>query len=121
MAKAHALCIDLQWLVRTLAVAPLALALVALLTTFSGPAHAMKIQKIKSPGGIEAWLVEEHAVPMMAMRFAFEGGSSQDPVGKEGVSNFLTAMLDVGAGDLTSRDFQERMEDLSMRMSYEDA
>jgi zinc protease len=81
----------------------------------------MKIQTIKSPGGIEAWLVEEHAVPMMAMRFAFEGGSSQDPVGKEGLGNYLTAMLDEGAGDLTSRAFQEGMEDISMRMSYEEA
>lgn len=81
----------------------------------------MKIQTIKSPGGIEAWLVEEHAVPMMAMRFAFEGGSSQDPDGKEGLANFLSAMLDEGAGDLVSRQFQERMEDLSMRMRFEDS
>jgi zinc protease len=105
---------------RALATVPLAALLFALLT-LSWPAHAMKIQTIKSPGGIEAWLVEEHAVPMMAMRFAFEGGSSQDPAGKEGLANFLTAMLDEGAGDLVSRDFQERMEDLSMRMSYEEA
>lgn len=98
-----------------------ALAALAFLTTVSGPAQAMKIQTIKSPGGIEAWLVEEHSVPMMAMRFAFDGGSSQDPDGKEGLGNFLTAMLDEGAGELTSREFQERMEDLSMRMSYEEA
>jgi len=106
---------------RALAAAPLAALVLALLTTLSWPAYAMKIQTIKSPGGIEAWLVEEHAVPMMAMRFAFEGGSSQDPVGKEGLANFLTAMLDEGAGDMTSRAFQEGMEDISMRMSYEEA
>jgi len=100
--------------------APLA-AVVALFATSSTPANAMKIQTIKSPGGIEAWLVEEHSVPMMAMRFAFDGGSSQDPVGKEGLANFVTAMLDEGAGDLSSREFQERMEDISMRMSYEEA
>ena len=101
--------------------ASLATLAVAFLTVLSHPANAMKIQTVKSPGGIEAWLVEEHAVPMMAMRFAFEGGSSQDPVGKEGLANFVTAMLDEGAGDLKSREFQERMEDLSMRMSYEEA
>lgn len=101
--------------------APLAAFILALLATFSGPAHAMKIQTIKSPGGIEAWLVEEHAVPMMAMRFAFDGGSSQDPVGKEGLANFLTAMLDEGAGDLVSRDYQERMEDIAMRMRFEES
>ncbi|MGZ5914195.1 MAG: M16 family metallopeptidase [Hyphomicrobium sp.] len=100
--------------------APLAV-VVALFATSSTPANAMKIQTIKSPGGIEAWLVEEHSVPMMAMRFAFDGGSSQDPVGKEGLANFVTAMLDEGAGDLSSREFQERMEDISMRMSYEEA
>jgi zinc protease len=58
---------------------------------------------------------------MMAMRFAFEGGSSQDPTGNEGLANFLSAMLDEGAGDLTSREFQERMEEISMRMRYEDS
>ncbi len=106
---------------RALTAVPLAALIFAIITTLSGPAHAMKIQTIKSPGGIEAWLVEEHAVPMMAMRFAFEGGSSQDPTGNEGLANFLSAMLDEGAGDLKSREFQERMEEISMRMRYEDS
>ncbi|MEE8310455.1 MAG: pitrilysin family protein, partial [Hyphomicrobium sp.] len=106
---------------RALTAMPLAALIFAIITTLSGPAHAMKIQTIKSPGGIEAWLVEEHAVPMMAMRFAFEGGSSQDPTGNEGLANFLSAMLDEGAGDLKSREFQERMEEISMRMRYEDS
>jgi zinc protease len=88
--------------------------------SFTRPAHAMKIQEIKSPGGIEAWLVEAHENPLLALKFSFEGGNAQDPAGKEGVANFLTAMLDEGAGDLTSSDFQEQMETLAMRMSYED-
>jgi len=121
MVLPHALRVSFGRVSCARAAAPMAALVLALLTTFSGPAYAMKIQTIKSPGGIEAWLVEEHSVPMMAMRFAFDGGSSQDPEGKEGVGNFLTAMLDEGAGDMTSREFQERMEDISMRMSYEDA
>ncbi len=80
----------------------------------------MKIQQVRSPGGIEAWLVEEHSVPLMAMRFAFSGGNSQDPTGKDGVANFLTAMMDEGAGDLASLEFQERMEEIAMRMGFED-
>jgi zinc protease len=84
-------------------------------------ASAMNIQTIKSPGGIEAWLVEEHSVPLMALRFAFEGGSSQDPAGKEGVANFITAMLDEGAGDIKSAEYQERMEEIAMRMSWDDS
>jgi zinc protease len=86
----------------------------------STEATAMKIQQVKSPGGIEAWLVEEHSVPLIALRFSVEGGSAQDAVGKEGVANFMTAMLDEGAGDLTAVKFQERMEELAMRMGFED-
>jgi len=84
-------------------------------------AEAMKIQVVKSPGGITAWLVEEHSVPLLAMRFAFDGGSAQDPAGKEGVANFLGGMLDEGAGDIGSKEFQERMEEIAMRMSFDDA
>ena len=80
----------------------------------------MKIQHIKSPGGIEAWLVEEHSVPLLALRFVFEGGNAQDPAGKEGIANFLTAMMDEGAGELDHAKFQERMEELAFRMGFED-
>ena len=30
-------------------------------------------------------------------------------------------MLDEGAGDLTSKTYQERMEEIAMRMSFDDA
>lgn len=91
------------------------------LATATGPAHAMKIQTIKSPGGIEAWLVEAHNNPLLALKFSFEGGNSQDPEGKDGVANFVTAMLDEGAGDLDAGTYQERMESLAMRMSFDDS
>lgn len=93
----------------------------ALIATFTHAAQAMKIQKIKSPGGIEAWLVEEHSVPLIALRFAFKGGNSQDPSGKEGLANFLSSMMDEGAGDLRARDFQEGMEELAMKMGFDDS
>jgi zinc protease len=101
----------------------LAVAFAAILfaVTLSRPAQAMNIQTIKSPGGIEAWLVEEHSVPLMALRFALDGGNSQDPAGKDGVANFITAMMDEGAGDVPSAEFQERMEDIAMRMSFDDS
>ena len=92
----------------------------AALTLTPSKASAMKIQEVKSPGGITAWLVEEHSVPLIAVRFAFDGGSSQDPVGKDGLANFLSGMLDEGAGNLNSKQFQERMEEIAMRMSFED-
>lgn len=84
----------------------------------TGPAAATRIQKVVSPAGIEAWLVEEHAVPMIAVQFAFQGGSTQDPQGKEGATDLLSTLLDEGAGDLVSEVFQEKLEDLSVQLGF---
>ncbi len=79
----------------------------------------MKIERVTSPGGIEAWLVESHDNPLIAMRFAFRGGSTQDPPGKEGLAYFVSGMMDEGAGELDSVAFQERAQGLAMRMSFD--
>ena len=84
------------------------------------PASATRIQKVTSPAGIEAWLVEEHAVPLIAVQFAFLGGSTQDPAGKEGATDLLSTLLDEGAGDLTSEEFQAKLDDLSVQVGFHD-
>lgn len=81
-------------------------------------AQAMNIQKVVSEKGIEAWLVEDHSLPLISMQFAFRGGAAQDPAGKPGVSTFVTSMLDEGAGDLDSQAFQQRMEELAVRLNF---
>ena len=83
------------------------------------PARAFTIQEVTSPGGIKAWLVEDHAVPLIAMNFSFRVGSSSDPVDKPGVANFLTGMMDEGADDLDSAAFQKQRDELAFRMSYD--
>lgn len=94
-----------------------ALAIAAALIT---PAEAkMNIQQVTSPGGIKAWLVESRQVPLIAMKFGFEGGAVQDPDGKEGVANFVAGMLDEGAGGMSSTEFQERQEELAVKMEFE--
>lgn len=85
------------------------------------PAQAMQIQRVVSPGGIEAWLVEEHAVPLVTMTFSFPGGSAQDPAGKEGLANLMSTLFDEGADDLASAAFQEKLEDNAVRMSFHDS
>jgi zinc protease len=79
----------------------------------------VKIERITSPGGIEAWLVESHANPLIAMRFAFRGGSTQDPEGKAGLAYFISSMMDEGAGSLDAIAFQEREQALAMRMDFD--
>jgi zinc protease len=100
--------------------AHLAVTVVFSTLALTAPADATQIQRVISPSGIEAWLVEEHAVPLIAVDFAFLGGSTQDPVGKEGTADLLSTLLDEGAGDLTSEQFQAKLDDLSVQVSFRD-
>ncbi len=107
---APALCRCIQ---RGLAVAILALPF------FVAPAFATTIERVVSPGGIEAWLVREPAVPMIAVDFAFAGGSVQDPLGKAGTANLVASLLDEGAGDLDSKTFHARLERKAIELGFQ--
>ena len=74
-------------------------------------AQAIDIQRVVSPRGIEVWLVEDHRVPVISLQMAFRGGSALDPAGKEGLSQMVAALLDEGAGNLDSQEFQRKLED----------
>ncbi len=92
--------------------------LFASLFMLSSTAHAIEIQVVKSDTGVTAWLVEDHSNPLIAMRFSFKGGSTSDPDEKLGMSDFLSGMLDEGAGDIKSTEFQQIISDLSIKMSF---
>lgn len=86
---------------------------------FAPAAQAMtKIERVVSPGGIEAWLVREPSVPLIAMEFSFKGGANQDPAGKPGVAYMTAAALDEGAGDLDAKAFQARAERNAVELSF---
>ncbi len=82
-------------------------------------AYAIEIKEVTSPGGIKAWLVENKDIPLIAMNFSFEGGSTSDPAGKEGTAHFITGMMDEGAGDLDSAAFQALRDELAVRISFD--
>ncbi len=77
-----------------------------------------RIQRVTSSSGVEAWLVEDYTVPLLALEFAFEGGSSQDAPGKAGTANILSGLLEEGAGPYDSQAFLARVEDLALDMSF---
>jgi zinc protease len=91
-----------------------ALALSLLVT----PAHAIDIKKVVSPGGIEAWLVEDHKIPVLAVEWAFEGAGANDPAGKEGLANLAAHALDEGAGPYDSQAFQTRLQDNAISLGF---
>ncbi|MGA3302032.1 MAG: pitrilysin family protein [Methylovirgula sp.] len=84
----------------------------------AGPSRAASVQKVLSKAGIEAWLVEDYAVPLIAVEFAFKGGASQDPKGKPGLASLLAGVLDEGAGPYDSRAFHAVLDDYAIEISF---
>lgn len=82
-------------------------------------AAAIEIQEVTSPGGIKAWLVEEHSIPFVAMDIQFQGGTSLDAEGKRGAVNLMTGLLEEGAGEMDARAFAEARETLAASYSFD--
>lgn len=81
-------------------------------------ASATKIQRVVSPGGIEAWLVRDATVPLVAVNYTIPGGAAQDDPAKPGVANMMASLLDEGAGDLDARAFHERIDRSAVEMQF---
>lgn len=92
--------------------------LVALFALSAAPVCAFTVQPVVSPGGIEAWLVEDHTLPVVSITFGFEGGGATDPSGKEGRAYMTAAMLGEGAGKLDSQAFRRVLESRAINLSY---
>ena len=90
----------------------------AWLAAAAQPASATKIERVISPGGIEAWLVREPSLPLVAINFAFLGGANQDPSDKPGVGYMAASLLDNGAGELDAKAFQEQVEGNAVQLNF---
>ncbi|HIC79592.1 MAG TPA: insulinase family protein [Kiloniellaceae bacterium] len=94
--------------------------LVALATLLvAAQARAVEVQRVVSPGGIEAWLVEDHSNPIIALELVFRGGASLDPEGKPGLAHMVSGLIDEGAGPLDSQTFQGTLDDLSIGLRFQ--
>jgi zinc protease len=84
------------------------------------PARAqIEITPVTSPGGITAWLYEDHSIPIVTLEASFRGGASLEPEGEEGATALMTALLEEGAGEMDATAFAEAREDLAARMSFD--
>jgi zinc protease len=92
----------------------------AFLLTLATPLYAaVEIKEITSPGGITAWLVEEHAVPFTALEIRFEGGGSLDREGKRGAVNLMTATIEEGAGGFDAQGFAAARDALAASFQFD--
>lgn len=104
---------------RPLAVRLVAARLVLCFCFAPPPAFATEVQEVVSKGGVTAWLVEEHALPIVSARLVFQdSGNAYDPKGKEGRAQLAVGLLDEGAGDMDATQFSAALEDKAIRLGF---
>jgi zinc protease len=81
------------------------------------PAYAVTVERVTSPGGIEAWLVQDHSNPIISLDVAMRGGASVEA--KPGLAHMVAGLLDEGAGPYDSQTFQGKLEDLAIELSFD--
>lgn len=91
----------------------------AILSLIAVSAQAqIDIQEVTSPDGHDAWLVEDHQIPFVALDLIFDGGASLDLSGKRGATSLMVALLEEGAGEMDARSFQTAREALAASFTF---
>lgn len=78
----------------------------------------IEIEEVTSPGGIKAWLVEDHSIPFTALELRFRGGTSLDDPDKRGAVNLMSGLIEEGAGDMDARTYARELEALAASFRY---
>ncbi len=78
----------------------------------------VNVRTVTTPRGLNFWLVESNAVPVVALEFAMRGGAAQDPADKAGLGMLLASLLDEGAGDLDSQAFQQALDEKAIELHF---
>ncbi len=84
------------------------------------PARAeIDIQAVTTPGGIDAWLVEESAIPFVAIEVVFAGGAALETPETAGAVALMSTLLSEGSGDLDAQAMAEATERLAAGISFD--
>ncbi|MBF0214636.1 MAG: insulinase family protein [Magnetococcales bacterium] len=68
-----------------------------------------KVRHFVTANGIQVYLVENTAIPMVEIRILTRGGGAHDPADRSGVAALTAWMFNEGGGELDSVAFQERL------------
>lgn len=82
----------------------------------TSPKHTAAAEQITSPRTL---LIVRPVTTTGAIRFVFDGGTTQDSADKEGLANLMTGLFDDGAGDLDSDAFQVTVDHAGAEMSFD--
>ena len=96
-----------------------ALLLCAFLIPAAASAKVLDIQDLTTPKGIKFWLVTDKTLPVIAVSFAFNTGAAGNASAKQGLTQLLSNTMDEGAGTLKSEQFQGKLRDMAIDLSFD--
>ncbi len=77
------------------------------------PFRLPKMKPFALKNGIQVYLVEQHALPIVSMQLEFDGGGLVDPPGKDGLASVCMAMLTEGTEKLDKIQYAEALADIA--------
>ncbi|MEC8467192.1 MAG: insulinase family protein, partial [Pseudomonadota bacterium] len=83
----------------------------------AGHATAVEIEKVPLKGGVEAWLVESHSLPMVHVQVSFKAGSVFDPADAHGLASLTAQMITEGSGEDNAQAFAQKLEAVGALMT----
>jgi len=90
---------------------------VGLAAATAATAEVPKIERVVSPGGIEAWLMRYDDAPLITMRLSFSGGTLQEPREKYGMASMAAYMFNEGAGPYDAAELGRRRSRIGVNLS----
>jgi zinc protease len=79
---------------------------------------SLDIQQVSAPGGLTAWLIEDHSVPVVSLAWGWDGGAALDAAEHAGALAMAAALLTEGAGDLGMTEFADALRDEAIGLSF---
>jgi zinc protease len=76
------------------------------------------IVEVTSPGGITAWLYEDHTIPVVTLEASFRGGAALDPAETAGATSLMATLLREGAGELDATAFAAELESFASSLGF---
>ena len=77
------------------------------------PFRLPKMKPFALKSGVQVYLVEQHALPIVSMQLEFDGGGLVDPPGKDGLAGVCMSMLTEGTEKLDKIQYAEALADIA--------
>ena len=77
------------------------------------PFRLPKMKPFALKNGVQVYLVEQHALPIVSMQLELDGGSLVDPPGKDGLAGVCMAMMTEGTEKLDKIQYAEALADIA--------